>query len=144
MHLTLQYFAPVKFQLKNFSFGTCMVMAIWLLSREGVVFLWGKMKWAFCTFFLPENQKFPFSFLSTQHSLELNIHVHFWMENNQQMVFFAIVTVLLDNGLNRWVFVFTDAWLKVVSLVFWHQREQLFGSTVHSLYLFTFSLTILS
>lgn len=53
------------------------------------------------------------------------------------MVFFAIVLVLLDNGLNRLMFVFTDAWLEVVHLVFWHEKEQLFGSAVHSLWLCT-------
>jgi len=77
-----------------------------------------------------------FRYYSAQHSLVLNIH--FWAEINQQIVFFAIVLALLGNGLNRLVFIFTDAWLKVVHLVFCHQREQIFGSVVHSLWLCTY------
>lgn len=72
-------------------------------------------------FALTEKEKFLFRYLPAQHSFVLN--AHFCMETNQQMVFSTVVLVLPDNGLNRLVFVFTDAWLKVIHLVFWHQME---------------------
>lgn len=58
-------------------------------------------------FVLTEHEKFSFRHLSAEHNLILNMH--FWVETNYNTVFFAVVLVLLDNGLNRLVFVFTDA-----------------------------------